>query len=333
MTLRLDVADCIDWLDSLPADSVDLVFGSPPYEDARTYGIDFRLKGQDWVDWMVKVYRAASRVCRGLVAFVVEGKTRGYRWSATPSLLEADLHRAGFHVRRPAHFHRVGIPGSGGPDWLRGDLERIVCIARPGRLPWSDNKVMGHPPKWAPGGELSYRLTDGTRRNQWGGSCGPNATRQRRQNGDRQPGDRPSHVQVKRGAVSGYANGDTKQNGVYVPPAIANPGNVIQRTYTADEVAELLAAAADVVHCKVGGGQMGHELAHLNEAPFPLPLAEFFVRSFCRPGGVACDPFLGSGTTPEAALRWGRQFWGCDLRAAQVKNARRRLRTIGRTAL
>ena len=42
---------------NMEEDSVDLVFGSPPYEDARTYGIDFKLKGQDWVDWMVEVYR------------------------------------------------------------------------------------------------------------------------------------------------------------------------------------------------------------------------------------------------------------------------------------
>jgi hypothetical protein len=60
-------------------DSVDLVFGSPPYEDARTYGIDFKLKGQDWVDWMVDVYRASLRVSKGLVAFVVQGKTRKFR--------------------------------------------------------------------------------------------------------------------------------------------------------------------------------------------------------------------------------------------------------------
>ena len=35
----------------------------------------------------------------------------------------ADLKRAGFNMRKPPVFHRVGIPGSGGPDWLRNDYE------------------------------------------------------------------------------------------------------------------------------------------------------------------------------------------------------------------
>ena len=31
-------------------------------------------------------------------------------------------------------------------------------IGREGKLPWSDNTACGHPPKWAPGGEMSHRL-------------------------------------------------------------------------------------------------------------------------------------------------------------------------------
>src|SRR2546422_5909083 len=116
---------------------------------------------------MVKLLTECRRVCKGLVACVIEGKTRDFRYSATPILLAADLHRAGFHLRKPPIFHRVGIPGSGGPDWLRNDYEFLIFTTRGGKLPWSDNTVMGHPPKWAPGGEMSHRLSDGTRRNQW----------------------------------------------------------------------------------------------------------------------------------------------------------------------
>jgi len=136
-------------------DSVDLVFGSPPYENVRSYGIDFNLQGQEWVDWMVEIVRASLRICKGLVAFVVEGRTCKYKYSMTPVLLMADLHRAGVRLRKPPVFRRVGIPGSGGPDWLRNDYEFIVCCQRsPGRLPYSDNTAMGHEPKWTPGGGI-----------------------------------------------------------------------------------------------------------------------------------------------------------------------------------
>lgn len=256
--------DGLELLKSMPADSVDLVFGSPPYEDRRTYGIDFNLTGENWVDWMVEFFTAAQAACKGLVAFVLEGKTKDFQWSATPALLMADLHRRGFKLRKPPLYHRIGIPGSGGPDWLKNDYEFIVCTSK-GKLPWSDNAVMGKPPKFKPGGNMTHRK--------------PN----------------------------GYRKGDmVNEDKIYIPPELANPGNVI--------------------HCKVGGNLMGgDEYSSQNEAPFPEALPEFFIRSFCPPGGTVCDPFSGSGTTGAVTVRWGRNFIGCDLRKSQVELATKRL--------
>ncbi len=318
--------DCLEVMTTMEPNSVNLVFGSPPYEDARTYGIDFNLKGQDWVDWMVKVVQESLRVSRGLVAFVVEGKTRKFRWSATPVLLMADLHRAGVHLRNPPAFQRVGIPGSGGPDWLRNDYEFIVCCTSGGKLPWSENTAMGHPPKWAPGGDMSHRLSDGTRRNQWGASA-KSTGGERGQDGKlKQAKPKPSHVFSTKAQTRRKADGERKRDGLYVEPKKANPGNVIQQTYTASEVAALLEHAGDVTRHNVGGGQMGDKLAHENEAPFPESLAEFFIRSFCPPDGVVLDPFSGSGTTLAVARKQGRRGIGIDLRQSQADLAAKRLR-------
>ena len=92
----------------------------------------------------------------------------------------------------------------------------------------------------------------------------------------------------------------------YVPPCLANPGVLIQGI-------------------KVGGGVMGSRLVHENEAGFPESLAEFFIRSFCPPGGLVVDPYSGSGTTGAIAVRWGRNFLGCDIRESQVKLSRKRI--------
>ncbi len=160
---RVEKADCLH----LPLDdnSVDLVFTSPPYEDKRTYNIDFKLKGQDWVDWAVPRYLECLRVCRGLVAWIVQGKTHQFKWSAIPVLLMAELHCQGVNLRCPPVFHRVGIPGSGSFDWWRNDYEYIICATPPGRLPWSDNTATGLPNKYPPGGALSHRTPDGQRIN------------------------------------------------------------------------------------------------------------------------------------------------------------------------
>jgi hypothetical protein len=185
--------DCLAVMRSMQPQSVDLVFGSPPYEDARTYGIDFNLKGQAWADWMVEVYKASLRVCRGLVAFVVEGRTRHFSWSGTPALLMADLIRAGVTLRKPPIYERDGIPGSGGPDWWKNRYEFIVCATNGGRLPWSDNVACGEPPKWSPGGDPSHRMANGRR--------------------------------VHRTHTKRTDSGWRTQG--YNPPDLANPGNII----------------------------------------------------------------------------------------------------------
>lgn len=252
----------------------DLVFFSPPYEDARTYDLEPLPKGTAWVDWMAGVVQSCLEWTDGLVGCVCEGRTRKFEYSATPVLLMAELVRRGVTLRKPPIYKRNGIPGSGGPDWLRNDYEFVVCATNGGRLPWSDNTACGHPPKYGPGGSPSHRLQNGERA------------------GCRSTSRRP--------------DGKLRR---YEPPKISNPGNVID--------------------CgAVGGGNMGSPLASENEAPFPLRLAEFFVKSFCPPGGTVLDPFAGSGTTMEAAARNGRNSVSIDIRESQCDLMRRRLATF-----
>lgn len=270
-THRIIVGDCLDALRSMPDRSADLVVTSPPYEDARSYGTGFALTGDAWVQWCADRYMECDRVCGGLVVWVVEGRTRDYRWSASPALLMSELHRRGVKLRKPPAYARVGIPGSGGPDWLRNDYEFCVCSSQ-GKLPWSDNTAMGHAPKYPPGGRPSHRVSGGD---------------------GRVNGSRPQR------------EGDVKRERTYKPPSKANPGNVIQ------------------LHG--GGGHMGDKLAHEHPAPYPEALAEFFIRSFCPPGGVVLDPFLGSGTTLAVAVRHGRCGIGIECNPEYAALSERRV--------
>ena len=73
-------------------------------------------------------------------------------------------------------------------------------------------------------------------------------------------GERINRVRETRRTLSGYKDGDTRyrenRSAMYEK---ANPGNVVK--------------------VKAGGGHMGSDLAHDNEAPFPESLADFFVLS------------------------------------------------------
>lgn len=52
------------------------------------------------------------------------------------------------------------------------------------------------------------------------------------------------------------------------------------------------------------------------------------IVQYCPPGGVICDPFLGSGTTGEAALLEGRYFVGFEQSRPNFDNACKRLEAV-----
>lgn len=275
--------------------SVDLVVGSPPYCDARTYGIGAQRGCLEWVTWMLAVTTEALRVSRGAVIWIAAGVTRDRTyWPACEGLMWEWWSRGG-SLYRPCYWHRVGIPGSGGDQWFRSDIEYAMCFKRSGPLPWTDNTACGHAPKWAPGGEMSNRVSDGTR------------IMSRKEKGIA----RALAVSEGKGRTihsrdsSFWANDDEFKDWNYLPPEIANPGNVLKIT--------------------TGGGHLGHPLAHENEAPYPEEIPEFFIKSLCPPQGLVCDPFSGSGTTCVAAERNGRTGLGMDIRDSQARIAAQRI--------
>jgi hypothetical protein len=278
---------------------VDLTFGSPYYPGARLYleggedpGID--CDTGEWIERMLRITKEALRVTKGLVLWVVGSKTND--WTYEPAA-EGLLYRwwaEGYgSCLRSCYWYRSSVAGSGGDQWYAWRIDHVLAFKRPGPLPYADPLVNGHPPKWAPGGEMSYRLSDGTRRTQWGTRVSGDTERDR--DGNLVKRIRPSHQVLTKEMVGPD----------YVPPAIANPGNLIS--------------------IPVGGGLLGHPLAHENEAPFPEELAAWFIRSHCPPGGLVLDPFGGSGSTVAAALKEGRRGISMDIRQSQCDLARRRL--------
>jgi hypothetical protein len=278
-TWSVECADSLAWLRSLPDECVSLVCYSPPYTSARLYlenGKDLGVarSAEDWVKWMADIVRECVRVCTGLVAIVVDDQTSSYRYGCAPMLLAADLHRAGFNLRRPLIYRRSGIPGSGGPDWFRCAHEWVICVTRPGKLPWSDVTACGHVPKYAPGGEMSHRLksggrvgclTDGTAVvNKWNANHAPGQTTNRKKDGTRKTQHSSQFIEVE--PVAGlfgempaelHGNAITKRKGKkvmtrerkgqhsqestgYDPPTLANPGTVHDVKYTPDEVLAIL---------------------------------------------------------------------------------------------
>ena len=62
-------------------------------------------------------------------------------------------------------------------------------------------------------------------------------------------------------------------------------------------------------------------------AQFPLALVERIIRASSNPGDLVLDPFMGSGSVAEAAVRLGRQVIGFEIESKYLEIASRRLET------
>jgi len=63
-------------------------------------------------------------------------------------------------------------------------------------------------------------------------------------------------------------------------------------------------------------------------AQFPVRVIDRIIRACSSPGDVILDPFMGSGTTAEAALRAGRQVVGFEISDRYLEIAARRLKHV-----
>ena len=68
-------------------------------------------------------------------------------------------------------------------------------------------------------------------------------------------------------------------------------------------------------------------IPHADDHPTPKPpeLAGYFIQLHSKPGDTVLDPFMGAGSTAQAAKQLGRQFVGIDIEEQWLEKAVRRL--------
>lgn len=73
--VQLILGDCRDVLKTLPSDSVDLIFTSPPYADRRkhTYGA---IAPEEYVEWFLPIGQELLRVLKPDGTFILNIKEK-----------------------------------------------------------------------------------------------------------------------------------------------------------------------------------------------------------------------------------------------------------------
>lgn len=78
----------------------------------------------------------------------------------------------------------------------------------------------------------------------------------------------------------------------------------------------------NVIHLATECGNRNHSAA------FPIELPKWFIRLFTQPQDIVLDPFMGSGTTAQAAAELGRNYVGIDISPEYVSLSKQRVSEI-----
>lgn len=80
---------------------------------------------------------------------------------------------------------------------------------------------------------------------------------------------------------------------------------------------DMAEASEDILHGKRVKGAYPTEK--------PVPVMRKLIANSIQPGEVVVDPWAGSGSSGEAALLAGGQWWGCDIKASACTRIEARL--------
>jgi site-specific DNA-methyltransferase (adenine-specific) len=121
------------------------------------------------------------------------------------------------------------------------------------------------------------------------------------------------HYRARYEFILFFEKGKRKLNNLGIPDVLEMPGIL-----GADDI-DLLQHQTDLLKVK----RIRSKDAYPTEKP--AELIQILVENSTQPGELVIDPFMGSGSTGEAALKTDRYFWGNDIAPSSLEFAERRL--------
>lgn len=173
MEIRTDLyaGDCREKLRSLPDESVDLIFTSPPYADQRknTYG---GIHPDDYVEWFLPVSEQLLRVLKPTGTFVLNIKEKVVNGERSTYVLELilSMRKQGWLWTEEFIWHKKNCYPGKWPNRFRDAWERLLQFNKSRKFHMYQEAVMVPMGNWAKSRLRNLSETDKMRDNSRVGS-------------------------------------------------------------------------------------------------------------------------------------------------------------------
>jgi DNA modification methylase len=163
--------DCAEILKQIPADSIDLIFTSPPYADQRknTYG---GIDPDQYVEWFMPRSEQFLRVLKPSGTFILNIKERVVDGERHPYVLELILamRKQGWLWTEEFIWHKKNSYPGKWPNRFRDNWERLIQFNKSRKFQMFQEAVMVPVGNWAKDRLSNLSTTDRTRDNSKVGS-------------------------------------------------------------------------------------------------------------------------------------------------------------------
>jgi DNA modification methylase len=152
MRINTDIhlGDCRDVLKTLPGNSVDLIFTSPPYADQRksTYG---GIKPENYVQWFLPVSKELLRVLKPTGSFVLNIKEKVVDGERSTYVLELilEMKKQGWLWTEEFIWHKKNCYPGKWPNRFRDSWERLLQFNKEKHFNMYQDEVMVPMGDWA----------------------------------------------------------------------------------------------------------------------------------------------------------------------------------------
>ena len=295
---RIQAGDALTVMATMPQDSIDLSFWSPPYHVGKSYERGQSL--EDWKDMLWRVIGEHARVLRpGCFMVVNIGDILCFQDPDMPGFQANNMRGKKVNVTR----RDVLVAKQEHPSMSRYELARLLgCSEQTVQRRLEHNNVRG--------GKSSIPtriLLTGSMLASMAEKCGLYLYDKRIWHKD------PCWVNSQWHSASYRAVDEFEHIYIFWKPGITNYD---RNRLAPDEWAEW--GSRGVWKIKSVRNNSRHE------AEFPEQLAERVIRLFSPSNGTVLDPFVGTGTTTTVARRLDRKWFGIDIDPINVQMAMKR---------